>query len=177
MSDCRANCYLIVERRTVMRSLIVLCLVLALLIGSLAVMACGGKKEETTSGAAVEETSQPEEAAAQGGRGWGDVPEYRGASISQKEGQMTVPAAARGEYQRAEHRWYETDDSWEQVHEYYLKEMPRKGWMKLFAMKYPEGSGISVWRKDDGDRGCVVSTGVSRDGVTHIGLLLNEGKK
>jgi hypothetical protein len=159
-----------------MRKPIVLCLVLALIVG-LALMACGEKKEQTTSGKAVEETGKTKEDAKRSGYGWSDVPEYKGATKSEQEGQMTIPAAAQGEYEKVDRRWYETDDSPEQVHEYYLDQMPKKGWHKLFAMKYPEGSAVSTWVKDDGDRGCVISTGKMRDGKTHIGHLLNEGKK
>lgn len=167
-----------------MRRAIVYSLMLALILGALTAMACGGKKEQAPSGEATEEaagtteeTGGSKEVTAKSGRGWSDIPEYKGASKSRQEGEVSLPAAARGEYERAETRWYETDDSWEQVHEYYLERMPREGWTKMMAMKYPEGSGISVWRKDDGDRGCVVTTAVRRDGMTHVGLVLNEGKK
>jgi hypothetical protein len=90
---------------------------------------------------------------------------------------MSVPAAAQGDYERTEHRQYQTDDTPEQVHEYYLEQMPKKGWHKLFAMKYPEGSAVSGWVKSDEGRGCVISTGKLRIEKTYIGHLLNEGKK
>jgi len=154
----------------------VYCLILALVFSGLTVMACGGKKEQTTTGETAEETGRPEKNADRGG-GWSDVPEYKGADTLDEEVPMSVPAAAQGDYERTEHRHYQTDDAPEQVHQYYLEQMPRKGWHKLFAMKYPEGSAVSGWVKSDEGRGCVISAGTLRDGKTYIGQLLNEGKK
>jgi hypothetical protein len=152
-------------------------LVLTLVLSSLMMAACGGKKEQTSSGEVTEETGKPEKKADRGGGGWSDVPEYKGAAKSEVEVPMNVPAAARGEYERSQSRQYQTIDTPQQVHEYYLEQMPKKGWHKLFAMKYPEGSAVSAWVKGDEGRGCVVSTGTLRDGKTYIGHLLNEGKK
>jgi len=159
------------------RRSIVCFLVLALIVSGLTVMACGGKKEQTSSGEAIEEAGETKETAGKSGRGWNDVPEYKGAETLDEEVPMSVPPAARGDYERTEHRQYQTDDTPDQVHEYYLEQMPKKGWHKLFAMKYPEGSAVSGWVKSDEDRGCVISTGTMRNEKTYIGQLLNEGKK
>jgi len=152
-------------------------LVLSMVLSSLMVAACGGKKEQTSSGKATEEAGKPAQKVDKGGHGWSDVPEYKGAAKTEAEVPMNVPAAARGEYERSESRQYTTTDTPLQVHEYYLEQMSGKGWHKLFAMKYPEGSAVSAWVKGDGGRGCVISTGKLRDGKTYIGHLLNEGKK
>jgi len=166
------------------RRSIVCVLVLILIVSGLALVACGGNKEQAPSGEAagqagktVAETEREGKTSGKSGRGWGDVPEYKGAVPVEGEVPMSVPAAAQGDYERTERRQYQTDDTPEQVHEYYLKQMPGKGWHKLFAMKYPEGSTVSAWVKGDEGRGCVISAGTLRDGKTYIGLLLNEGKK
>jgi hypothetical protein len=158
-----------------MKKAMACCIILAMIVSGLTMIGCGGKKEQAATGETAGETGRPEKKAEQGGRGWSDVPEYRGAQTLAEEVPMSVPAAAQGDYERTEHRQYQTDDTPEQVHEYYLQQMPRKGWHKLFAMKYPEGSAVSAWIKSD--RGCVVSTGTLKDGKTYIGQLLNEGKK
>ena len=167
-----------------MRRTIVCFVILTLIVSGLIMMACGGKKEPAPSGESAQEAGKAMEQAGhsremdqKGARGWGDVPEYKGARPLEGEVPMSVPAAAQGDYERTEHRQYQTDDTPEQVHEYYLKQMPGKGWHKLFAMKYPEGSTVSAWVKGDEGRGCVISAGTLRDGNTYIGHLLNEGKK
>jgi len=161
-----------------MKKLIALVLGMMLVLGCLGLIGCGGgKKEEAGTGTTAEVEKDKEEKSRGGGKGWKDVAMYKGAEKSQQEVKMNIPAAAQGEYESTERRSYETQDEPEKVHEYYLEQMSKKGWHKLFAMKYPEGSAVSAWIKDDGARSCVVSTGKLKDGMTFIGLMLNEGKK
>ena len=161
-----------------MRKLIALALVMMLVLGCLGLIGCGGgKKEEAGTETTAEVEQDKQEKSQGGGKGWKAVAMYQGAQESQQEVKMTIPAAAKGEYESTERRWFETQDEPEKVHEFYLEQMPKNGWDKLFAMKYPEGSAVSAWIKNDGDKSCVVSTAKLQDGVTHIGLMLNEGKK
>jgi hypothetical protein len=166
-----------------MRKLIAFALMTILVLSCLSFVSCGGGKKEEATEQGTQETTladvsdQQEEKKAQTGGGWKDIPEYKGADEVQASAEMNIPGARKDEYEKAEHKAWETSDAPEKVYAYYLKEMPPRGWEKIMNMKYPEGSTISVWQQDDGEKGCVVSSGKQRDGKTHIGIMRFEGRK
>ena len=69
---------------------------------------------------------------------WEDIPLYSGASQVQK-GSWALPAE-QGEWSKVEWRYYETNDSTDDVASFYKSNMPGKGWDEMMWM---EAEGIA----------------------------------
>lgn len=139
-----------------------LVLLLALLLTSMTLAACGGDSDDETAPEATatqpeemtsEPTEQPtpedtqQEQPTSGDLSWDDIPIYSGA-----ESESTDECAAKWqECDMCEHRVYMTDASPEDVCSFYEEELPALGWDKLVYQFYPEGSCMGTWMEDMGD--------------------------
>jgi hypothetical protein len=155
-----------------------LILVLAL---ALALAACGGgdeEEEENGGGGETpaatktveadeteepEETQEPEETAKPssggGGASLGDVPIYPGADkLGSYSGDFSYPALVGGDlgdedYTNVEWGMYETDDSVDDVSDFYKDKMPDKGWDEegWFDFTFETDVAWGGFTRDDGD--------------------------
>jgi len=89
---------------------------------------------------------------------WGDVPLYPGASRSSEAMAIPVLEAARADYQKVEHRYYQTEDTGEKVASFYAAEMPKKGWKKVMSMNFKGESFVNSWQKHSGEIGGTITT-------------------
>ena len=124
-------------------------------------------------------TSPPEQPASQeeppsAGFSWDDIPIYPGASQITEEVALPFPAEST-DFELTEIRGYETDDPPEKVADFYLAEMPKKGWEKIVHMPMGE-SYMSVWQKGNGKLGTTIAIGKREDGKTHIGIIVGREK-
>jgi sulfatase modifying factor 1 len=123
-------------------------------------------------------TSPPEQPASQegppaAGFNWEDIPVYPGASEIMEALTLSFPAAST-DYEQVGVRNYETDDPTEKVADFYLAEMPKKGWEKIMHMPMGE-SVVSVWQKGDGKFGTTIGIG-EEEGKTYIAIIVGREK-
>lgn len=123
-------------------------------------------------------TSPPEQPTSQEGPppadlAWEDIPVYPGASEIVKEVMASFPPGST-DYELVGSRTYETDDEIEKVADFYLAEMPKKGWEKIMHMSMG-GSYTSVWQKGDGKFGTTIGIG-EQEGKTYIAIIVGREK-
>jgi len=107
---------------------------------------------------------------------WGDVPLYPGASRSSEAMAIPVLEAARADYQKVEHRYYQTEDSGIKVASFYAAEMPKKGWKKVMSMDFKGESFVSSWQKQSGEIGVTITT-LSRGEDKKMDFLIVRGQQ
>ena len=79
------------------------------------------------------------------------------------------------ECNKCEQRYYITNDAPEKVCDFYKAGMPVQGWNKFVYQKYPEGSCMGTWVKENWKTRAVISIGKTRsDKKTFIGILKGE---
>jgi sulfatase modifying factor 1 len=123
-------------------------------------------------------TSPPEQPTSQEGPppadlAWEDIPVYPGASEIMKEVTASFPPGST-DYELVGSRSYQTDDEIEKVADFYLAEMPKKGWEKIMHMSMG-GSYTSVWQKGDGKFGTTIGIG-EQEGKTYIAIIVGREK-
>jgi sulfatase modifying factor 1 len=107
------------------------------------------------------------------GFAWEDIPVYPGAREIMEEITPLFPSGST-DYEQVGIRNYETDDPKEKVADFYLAEMPKKGWEKI--MHTPMGeSVVSVWHKGDGELGTTIGIG-EQEGKTYIAIIVGREK-
>jgi hypothetical protein len=151
-----------------MKKAVSLLLILALVVVSAGLIACGGKEEggatqtQTQSPTATQTTSP-----AGGGLTWSDMPVYSGASQLQSA-TWQIPAA-EGEWTKMEWRYYETSASVSAVAAFYRSQMPNKGWQE---QGWFEAQGVSwgFWMKNDEHDGAYIWIGLGED-KTDLALM------
>ena len=107
------------------------------------------------------------------GLAWEDIPVYPGASEIMKEVTASFPPGST-DYELVGSRSYETDDEIEKVADFYLAEMPKKGWEKIMHMQMG-GSYTSVWQKGNGKFGTTIGIG-EQNGKTYIAIVVGQEK-
>jgi formylglycine-generating enzyme required for sulfatase activity len=145
----------------------------------------GGKAAPPSSGqdappssAEAVPTSPPEHPPSQEGPlpadlAWEEIPVYPGASEIVKEVTASFPPGST-DYELVGSRSYETDDEVEKVADFYLAEMPKKGWEKIVHIPMGE-SYTSVWQKGDGKFGVTIGIG-EQEGKTYIAIIVGREK-
>lgn len=158
------------------RKLIYFLLVLALALGSVGLAACGGGDEEGDgnglNGDGLNGDGGVTEEPTSGGELCEDVPVYPGADDVEK---VDWSWSGRGAAGFGQVRWhyYSTDDSVENVMDYYKNKMPDEGWEKATEISTDEYA-MLVWTKDDGDTGAGIGAGWE-DGKTYVGVWCGQG--
>ena len=154
-----------------MKKVVSLVLVVAIMLSSVGLVACGGGGGATPPPPSEGEAAPPSEEeptpTPAEGLSWNDMPVYSGAKQVTK-GSWTVPPA-EGEWSKVEWRYYETGDSVSEVVAFYKSQMPGKGWQEMAWMEMPEVS-WGYYGKNDEQDGAMVWTG-SDDGKTFIALM------
>ena len=156
-----------------MKKVVSLVLVVAIMLSSVGLVACGGGEEGVTPPPPAEgETAPPpsEEKPTPPpaeGLSWNDMPVYSGAKQVTK-GTWTIPPA-EGEWSKVEWRYYEAGDSVSTVVAFYKSQMPGKGWQEMAWMEM-EGVSWGYYSKNDEQDEAMVWTG-SDDGKTFIALM------
>ncbi len=126
---------------------------------------------EATTAPAEEEAE--EEAPAEEGGGVGaslgvDIPVYPGATAMDEEFMPSMPGGGE-EYDVAEAWSYETDDALDTVVDFYLAEMPKRGFEKTMGASLGEGH-VSVWAHES--EGVGVSMVIAeQEGGTVIAII------
>lgn len=120
----------------------------------------------STSGLAPKEESFTPE-----GSSWNDIPVYPGA-----EDEGPKPCSGKwAKCEKCEHRTYITTECPEKACDFYKMEMPGNGWNKLVFQKYPEGSCLGSWIKQDSEVRVFLNIGKRRgDKKTYIGITRGE---
>lgn len=131
-----------------MKKVILLALVLVTVLGLGGLAACKGGGNE------AKET-------------WGDIPLYPGAKQAQK-GSWEIPPE-QGEWAEVEWRYYETDDSADDVAAFYQSQMPNQGWEEILWME-AEGIAWGYYSKNDEKDGAMFWCG-SEEGRTFFALM------
>jgi hypothetical protein len=109
---------------------------------------------------------------------WSDVPIYPGASRSKGEMAITILEAARADYQKVEHRYYQTADAGEKVASFYETEMPQKGWQKVMSMDFKGESFLVSWQKRSGEiRVTIMTLERKEDGELVLVIVRGHQKK
>jgi len=155
-----------------LKKVVSLVLVVAVMLSSVGLVACGGGEGVTPPPPSEGETAPPpseEEAPPPSGGAvtWNDVPIYSGAKQVTK-GSWTIPPE-EGEWSKVEWRYYETGDSVSTVVAFYKSQMPGKGWQELVWMEMEEVS-WGYYGKNDEQDGAMVWTG-SDEGKTFIAIM------
>lgn len=161
-----------------MKKVVSLVLVVAVMLSSVGLVACGGGEGVTPPPPSGEAAPPAEEAAPPPseeeptpppaeGLSWNDMPVYSGAKQVTK-GTWTIPPA-EGEWSKVEWRYYETGDSVSTVVAFYKSQMPGKGWQEMAWMEM-EGVSWGYYSKNDEQDEAMVWTG-SDDGKTFIALM------
>jgi len=139
-----------------LKKVISLVTVVAMMLGSVGLVACGGEEVVTT--------PPPPPA---GGLTWNDMPVYPGVNQVQK-GAWSIPPE-EGEWSRVEWRYYETGDSVSTVAAFYKSQMPGKGWEETFWMEMDEMR-WGYYSKNNEQDAAMVWVG-SDEGKTFIALM------
>jgi hypothetical protein len=133
-----------------MKKFVSLMLVLALLLSSVGLVACGSNGDEKD---VAEGNGQPTPAdtspgeSASGDLPWDDIPVYPGSSL-----ETSGPGPVQWQECKAcQNLTYVTEDSPEDVCDFYKDKMSAQGWDKLLFQAYPEGACTGTWMTDMGD--------------------------
>jgi hypothetical protein len=121
-----------------------------------------------------EEATEPEpvEGGSSAGAIYGDIPVYPGASETLE--QVTPPFGAdEGDYALTEFWNYETSDEPAKVSDFYLAEMPNRGWEKIVEMPMDEAH-MSVWAKEDEGLGATIVIAETDEGMTYITIIVGQ---
>jgi hypothetical protein len=156
------------------KKLISVFIMFVLLIGCIALAACGSKdngEEKTTTAASTKTTAKTTEktttSSSSGGLTWNDMPVYSGAGQVQK-GTWSVPPSDDEEYAKFEWRYYESSASVSEVAAFYRSQMPGKGWEEKGWMEAGEMSWGMYNKNNENDAAIVSISG--QDGKTAIAL-------
>ncbi len=123
---------------------------------------------------AEEEAPEPEPVEGGGSAGaiYGDIPVYPGASETLE--QITPPFGAdEGDYALTEFWNYETSDERAKVSDFYLAEMPNRGWEKIVEMPTAEAH-MSVWVKENEGLGATIVIAETDEGMTYITIIVGQ---
>ena len=151
-----------------------LLLVMAALLVGVGLAGCGPKKDGiTTTPASPGQTSTPTVPSKVGipvpsvpGLSWDDIPIYRGLQNVQQASYSTPPA--QGDYAKFEWRYYESNDSVENIAAFYKKEMPARGWTEAGWMEVPQMNYGMFNKNDEKDAAMVMVS--SQEGKTIVAL-------
>jgi len=156
----------------------VLLLVMASLLASVGLVACGPKDSGATQAPTSTSTSTPSATSAPsattptqstpsvGGSALPDVPLYPGMRQVQKVSQQFPVTAGYG---KADVRAYETNDGIEKVVDFYKSQMPAKGWVESQWLDTPQFKNGAYSKNSEAD--IAVIWIVSGDGKTEVILM------
>ena len=135
-----------------------------LLVAALVLTSCSPAEEGQQ-----EEEEEEEESTPSGGGGltWSDIPIYSGAKQVQK-GTWAIPAE-QGEWSKVEWRYYESDDSADDVASFYKSQMPSEGWHETMWME-AEGVAWAYYSKNGEEDGAMFWV-ASDEGETFFALM------
>jgi hypothetical protein len=149
------------------------------IVAMVAVGACGGNgdSEETTTTTtqstqtSTETTSQEPTTTQSSGNGgggftWNDVPVYGGADQIQEFNMSFSPD--EGEYSKFEWRYYEVNDSVDDIVDFYKDKMPDNGWDETMWMDMMEIAYGMYMKNNENDAAMVWIA--SEEGKTLLGL-------
>ena len=147
-----------------MKKVISLALALILLLSLAGLVACNGGDTADNGATPADENGAPSGSA---GLTWNDMPLYSGANQVQK-GNWAIPADEEG-WAEVEWRYYETDDSADEVAAFYKSQMTAKGWEEMLWMD-AEGVAWAYYSKNDEKDGAMFWCG-EEEGDTFFALM------
>jgi len=109
---------------------------------------------------------------------WDELPVYPGVSLVKRAVTTPIIEMVKSEYEKVDHRYYNTADSEGQVASFFLTEMPRKGWSKVMSMNLGGLSFLNSWQRNDGEIGVTITTLKSGQGEgTNFLVIKAQGRK
>ncbi len=162
-----------------MKKIIALMLVLVLALSCVSIVACGGGDDETqeATGGGQQTQGGDEDTPGDGGGSTSgevckDIPIYPNAD-EVENAQWSFGGNQAGEYAQVEYHFFSTNDSKDDVIDFYEEEMEDAGWENQMNMNMDDWA-MTVWAKSGGDIGAGISAG-TEDGKTQVVIWCGEG--